>query len=286
MKYIYKIENDVNDKVYIGQTTKSLEERWKQHLRQSKREDKNYPLYKAMKTYGTEHFHISLVEEVSDEISLDEREQYWINYYNSYGQPNGYNDTIGGNLFSKDINPAKLSEIKEKISVARRKNNEYWQSEAFRDKQRLKWLGDNNPSKTPENKKKISDRVKGDGNPSKDPKVKEKISLAMTGKHPSKETREKMSKNNGRYWKGKKLPQYIINAASKGRTEKCSGKNNPQSISVELINLVDNNILEFETVKSSKKYLKSLGFKNLAHKMGHEQIIGDYKIIYHKKCND
>lgn len=44
-----------------------------------------------MKKYGIEHFHIELVEETDNP---NEREQYWIQYYNSYHY--GYNATLGG----------------------------------------------------------------------------------------------------------------------------------------------------------------------------------------------
>ena len=94
MPYIYKIENDINQKLYIGKTVKSLEERFKEHCKDSQREKmSNRPLYAAMRKYGTEHFHISLIEESSAE-DLNDREIYWINYYNSYHY--GYNATHGG----------------------------------------------------------------------------------------------------------------------------------------------------------------------------------------------
>ena len=35
MGYIYKIINDINDKIYIGQTIRTIEERWKEHLKES-----------------------------------------------------------------------------------------------------------------------------------------------------------------------------------------------------------------------------------------------------------
>ena len=46
-----------------------------------------------MNKYGLEHFHIEEIENVENNM-LDEREKYWIKYYNSYN--NGYNSTIGG----------------------------------------------------------------------------------------------------------------------------------------------------------------------------------------------
>ena len=92
MAFIYKITNDINQKVYIGMTERTIEERFKEHCREYKqRRCEKRPLYSAMKKYGPEHFHVELVEETN---SPEEREQYWIKYYNSYKE--GYNATIGG----------------------------------------------------------------------------------------------------------------------------------------------------------------------------------------------
>lgn len=93
MNTIYKITNDINDKVYIGQTTRPLLVRWKEHCRNGKRAYRKYPLYLAMFKYGVEHFKIHLIEKV-DDSNVDEREKYWIKYYQSY--TNGYNATQGG----------------------------------------------------------------------------------------------------------------------------------------------------------------------------------------------
>ena len=94
MGYIYKIINDINDKVYIGKTVNSIEKRWKEHCFDSKKRSfEKRPLYNAMNKYGIEHFYIELVEECSEDI-LDNREIYWIEYYHSYS--NGYNATFGG----------------------------------------------------------------------------------------------------------------------------------------------------------------------------------------------
>lgn len=91
---IYKITNDINNKVYIGKTLLTIEKRFQQHCQEANKETKQHrPLYSAMKKYGIEHFNIVLVEEV--EISkLSEREQYWIEYFNSFHF--GYNATLGG----------------------------------------------------------------------------------------------------------------------------------------------------------------------------------------------
>lgn len=95
MAFIYKITNDVNGKVYIGKTSlESVEERFKAHIKDSnrtRRQTEHRPLYRAMKKYGVEHFHVELIE-VTDKP--EEREQYYIELYDSYH--NGYNATLGG----------------------------------------------------------------------------------------------------------------------------------------------------------------------------------------------
>lgn len=96
MGYIYKIINDINSKVYVGQTTYTLEERWKHHL--SDMSKYPYKLYRAMNKYGVEHFSIHLIEECPNE-ELDQKEIYWIGRYNSYEK--GYNCTLGGNGVQK-----------------------------------------------------------------------------------------------------------------------------------------------------------------------------------------
>ena len=94
MAYIYIIKNDINNKVYIGKTIFSLAKRWKEHLHdsQSQRQEKR-PLYNAISKYGAEHFWIELLEECLNE-DAENKEQYWINFYNSYYD--GYNATLGG----------------------------------------------------------------------------------------------------------------------------------------------------------------------------------------------
>lgn len=92
MAYIYQIQNDVNGKLYVGKTEFSIEKRFKEHCNDafSDRCEKR-PLYSAMKKYGVEHFHISLIEETDNP---EEREKYWIEYLGTF--KNGYNATIGG----------------------------------------------------------------------------------------------------------------------------------------------------------------------------------------------
>lgn len=95
--YIYKITNILNNKIYIGQTKRTIEVRWKGHLTSafnSSQNSYNYPLYKDIRKYGIENFKISIIEKCPINL-LDEKEKYWISYYNS--KNNGYNQTVGGN---------------------------------------------------------------------------------------------------------------------------------------------------------------------------------------------
>lgn len=91
---IYKITNDINDKVYIGKTLHTIEKRFQEHIKDAeKRDNEKRPLYSAMRKYGVEHFSVELVEKV-DIAELSNREIYWISFYNSY--KDGYNATLGG----------------------------------------------------------------------------------------------------------------------------------------------------------------------------------------------
>ena len=92
---IYKITNLINDKCYIGQSI-NIQKRWNAHKRCYNIEsyhEYNKVLYKAFRKYGIENFDFEIVEECKPD-ELNEREIYWITYYNSF--KNGYNATPGG----------------------------------------------------------------------------------------------------------------------------------------------------------------------------------------------
>lgn len=99
---IYMITNDLNDKIYVGQTIQSLGKRFKNHCCHTKSDrSENMYIKRAIHKYGKEHFHIVLLEEVDINL-LDEREKYWIERLDSYN--NGYNLTKGGQVskYSED----------------------------------------------------------------------------------------------------------------------------------------------------------------------------------------
>lgn len=93
---IYCITNLINNKKYVGKTMLSIQERWRKHCQDSKREKcEKRPLYSAFNKYGIENFKIECLEEIDDPQILSEREIYWINELESYGNK-GYNATKGG----------------------------------------------------------------------------------------------------------------------------------------------------------------------------------------------
>lgn len=96
MAYIYLITNKINQKKYVGKTEhNNISDRWKEHCRDYKKErNEKRPLYMAMQKYGIENFDIIPIEQVSPDGKLEERETYWIQYYNAY--IDGYNATLGG----------------------------------------------------------------------------------------------------------------------------------------------------------------------------------------------
>lgn len=148
MGYVYCITNLVNGKRYIGITTKTIEQRWKEHCvnrRNSKSVFKN-----AIAKYGKESFIIGEIERCDAIADLFEREKFWIEHLNSFhANGRGYNMTMGGDgclgyLYTKEqrqqmsesrkgesngfFGKTHSNEIKQKLSYQRqgRKLTQEW----------------------------------------------------------------------------------------------------------------------------------------------------------------
>lgn len=90
---IYKITNKINNKVYIGQSI-DIKQRWRAHIYAANQHQDTH-LYRAINHYGLENFVFEIIEVLEPNRNLlDDREKYWINYYDSYNT--GYNSTLGG----------------------------------------------------------------------------------------------------------------------------------------------------------------------------------------------
>lgn len=91
-KDIYIIKNNINNKVYVGQAI-NVKQRFQNHCKPSSAQD-NDLVSRAIQKYGRNHFWYEILE--SQIENYDEREKYWISYYNCI-RPNGYNISEGGN---------------------------------------------------------------------------------------------------------------------------------------------------------------------------------------------
>lgn len=108
---IYKITNSINDKVYIGKTSLTIQKRFQQHIRDSKKY-LDRPLYKAFNKYGIENFKIEEIETNIPDVKINEKEQFYIKKFNSYH--NGYNATLGGDgIKYKDYNIDEIIKLNQ-----------------------------------------------------------------------------------------------------------------------------------------------------------------------------
>lgn len=143
---IYRFKNKVNGKVYIGQTIKSLRRRVVQHISISRPTTKVHKTYfhNALNKYGFENFDLAIIERCSSQEELNERETYWIAYYNSTNKKYGYNIDSGGQkgkktkslskkhkwaLLKANLGCHKSEETKQQLSKIHRQK---WKDPQFR----------------------------------------------------------------------------------------------------------------------------------------------------------
>ena len=120
-KYIYKIENTVNGKVYIGQT-KDPERRKKEHFGGLKRNKHENPyLQSAWNKYGEDNFNFEVIDSGENYNQL---EKYYIEKYKSNNSNYGYNILSGGeepplwkgeSSYKAKLNQRQVDEIKQML---------------------------------------------------------------------------------------------------------------------------------------------------------------------------
>ena len=129
---IYKITNLVNGKIYIGQTTNTLEYRFDQHLREARysqnNNTRNNYFHNALNYYGKDNFKAEIIDTAETLEELNKKEIYWINYYNSINKSIGYNLQEGGK------SGKRTDSTKKKIGALTKKN---WENPEFAKKCRI-----------------------------------------------------------------------------------------------------------------------------------------------------
>ena len=118
---VYKITNLINNKVYIGKTVKTLEWRFKKHCYDARKnpKTKNH-FHRALLYYGPENFKIEQIDSAASKEELNDKEQYWIQYYQA--KELGYNMTDGGDGGNTYValTEKELAKVKVKISEKNR----------------------------------------------------------------------------------------------------------------------------------------------------------------------
>ncbi|MGT2783549.1 GIY-YIG nuclease family protein [Streptococcus pasteurianus] len=92
---VYCIENLKNQKKYIGITTRTISERFKEHCKA------DTAIGRAIRKYGKNNFFVYKLDSAKSKQELFDLEKYYIKKYDSYHK--GYNSTIGGDGVVKDM---------------------------------------------------------------------------------------------------------------------------------------------------------------------------------------
>jgi group I intron endonuclease len=123
-KIVYRVQNKQNNKVYIGISEKSLEERKKDHIKKSKK-GKSYAFQQAIATHGADAFKWEQIDTATTTDELAKKEKEYILKYNS--KEEGYNQSQGGEIqksvYQYDISTEKLVEKFSNLTDAGAKFN-------------------------------------------------------------------------------------------------------------------------------------------------------------------
>lgn len=183
---VYRAKNKINNKSYIGITTKTLEHRKITHQKAAKYVNRKF--YTTINKYGFDNFEWSVLEECNNVTELEQREQYYIEKYNSVN--NGYNLTTGGEVAKEYSEESK--QLMREARVEWHKSNR----NGFKGK-----------THTDEVRKQISEKLKGRTSPNKDKGLSE-IHKANLSKSQKEWLANNEHPNKGRTWKHSKKREY------------------------------------------------------------------------------
>jgi group I intron endonuclease len=283
--YIYCINNKVNNKKYIGQTTKTIKWRYSVHINSIKYKIER-PLYNDMLNYGILNFEINEIEKLEYNTKLElinklnEKEIYWISKYKSNNLEFGYNLTSGGGGV-KDLSEESRKKISEKNSGEN--NGMYGTTWSEEKKQQMKerMTGENNPQYgkhlSDETKQKLSKALTGRIITEN---TKQKISKTMKGVKKSEEMKKKLSEAK----KGTKLTN---DTKQKIKNTRLKGENNKMSKKVCQYNLDNGFVNIFNSMSDAARECNTFHSSISACCNGKKQTSGGYKweYFYYKERN-
>lgn len=198
---IYKVTNKINGKVYIGQTTRTLDKRQACHLSEMRACRYNSVFHKALRKYGKDSFIWEIVEHCNTKEELDEMEISYIKQCNSYKF--GYNLTSGG---GGALGTKHSDEYKIMMSDKQKgKNNSFYNKRHSEDTKRI--ISEHSLNRA--HPKEYRDSIIGEGNPfygkTHTSVVRDKIKTANRKRVWSEESRAKLSSSLKKRWAQKKM---------------------------------------------------------------------------------
>lgn len=113
--YCYLITNHVNGKQYVGQTSKTIEKRYKGHISAARKGGENKHLYNSIRKYGIENFSVKEIGRANSHEAILGMEIIKIQEYDTF--KNGYNLTLGG---EGNVGYECSDETRMKMSVSRK----------------------------------------------------------------------------------------------------------------------------------------------------------------------
>lgn len=224
--YIYKIICLTTGKLYIGQTLRTIEKRWKRHIRDAKK-GSEHKFHRAIRKYGEENFTVEELLAVSAptkkelKAQLDSLEIEYISRFNT--REKGYNSTDGGEGTAGRVCSEESRERYRQANMGER-NPSFGKacSEETKEKVRKARLGKASSMKGKKHsdraRQKISESHAGERNPNfgktASKETRRKLSEAHKGKKLSEEQKKKISDSVKRMWEQKSLNNLVYGQKS------------------------------------------------------------------------
>lgn len=192
------LDRETMNTVYVGQTKRTIEERWRQHVYASK--NPKFPFNFAINKYGATEFFIESLGIYKQQVTANKMEKYYADLYETWIHQNGYNCKAGEERGSVSIKTReKLSKVGKGRTFSeehKRRISESQKGKIIPHEVRLKIAeAAKGRECSEETRNKHSENVKGEKHP-------------LYGKHHSEETKKKMSESKKGMYVGEKSSSY------------------------------------------------------------------------------